>query len=1853
MKITAPSARAILVFTHCREGNIQNPYNSALSTAMGWILVLLMGLVLPGLQAFKPLFADSETITHRGITVTAILRKTTEVCRALALAEGRDFPISVGGRLTPFAVQRACSPSDGSLKSGVFFQGSIIFTYLSNAAVDQLYALSAPRHFDGEEFLSGRAIITEGMASIKANVREGNFISARLTLGTILHTLQDFYSHSNWIELEKRQPNANLSQAKTSIGDIADKSTPTCRKCIGDDCRDNILPEILDRGILTSGYFGIFKPAGKCSHGGLADISRLTEPTGGINKDTVDAAHGHLHRAAANMAIRASMELLEDIRGATGENDFLQLMGITRSSVLCFAIDTTGSMRDDIEEAKRVAFSIIDSRKGTSNEPSAYILVPFNDPGVGPLTRTTDSEIFKQRINALTASGGGDAPDLSLTGIQLALTNVPPFSEIFVFTDAPAKDTHLTSTVIALIESTKSVVNFLLTNVFGAQRRRNSDITNHMSASRNQLYQEIADASGGQAIEVSKDKLPQATAIIVDSSTSALVTVLQAVRSPGKPDNFTFIADASMRNVTIYLTGNFLTYSLTSPSGVSQDSSATDGPLGQITVVGNLHTIRVDTQTGLWVINVTSTTAYTLKVTGKSSIDFVYNIVEDLKGTGTDFTLREGRLQKGGNATILLSVVGGDDLTVTEVSLVEVSGSRVEKGTLKSLEDGEYLVFMEKVPDESFVILVKGANGTSRSTLNIFQRQSTTQLKTSSLTVTVSPNGAMEPGVPFSVNFTVMSDGTPGTYTIRAQDDKGFITSAPSSLILGSEGSAQGTVELQAPDGTPSGTEVTLTIVAESPGGGDTNSAVRRISVLKEVTDFSRPVCQVVSVSNDCPQNCSQSEWELSANMTDGNGTGIRSITVRVGNGTLNTTTFLGEAGFNVTVANYNASCCSPDVELVVVDRTQLTSARAMMGWLHILLMGLLLPGLQAFFPLGFLTVDSITHDEITETAILRKTTEVCRALALAAGRDFPIPEGGKLSATAVQRACFPSEGFLDSLGSVVSGINFKRVIISMYLNNAQVDLDFASSAPHHFDREEFLNGKGIITGGTDSIKASVKEGNFVSARMTLGAILHNLQDFYSHSNWIEMEKRQPNTNLIQKDASIGDFAGKCSHGGFFDDTKSIDPIGGINKDTFGAEHGHLHQDAADVAVRATMELLEDIRGAAGEKDFLQLMGITRSSVLCFVIDTTGSMRDDIEEAKRLAFSIIDRKNGTSDEPSAYILIPFNDPDVGPLTRTTDSDIFKQRINALTASGGDDAPELSLTGIQLALTNAPPFSEIFVFTDAPAKDSYLRSTVNALTQRTQSAVTFLLTNVLGARRRRNSGIMNRMSASGNKLYQEIAEESGGLAIEVSKDKLPQATAIIADSSTSALVTVLQVVRKPGRPDDFTFTVDASMRNLTIYLTGNSLTYSLTSPSGMSQDSSATDGPLGQITVVGNLHTIRVDIQAGLWEINVTSTTAYTLKVTGKSSIDFVYNFVEDQMGIRTNFTLREGRLQTGGSATLLLSVVGGDDLTVTEVSLVEVSGSRVEKGTLKSLEDGDYLVFMEKVPDESFVILVKGANGMSRSTLSNFQRQSTTQLKTSNLTVTVSSNGAMEPGVPFSVNFTVMSDGTPGNYTIRAQDDKGFITSAPSSLILGSEGSAQGTVELQAPDGTPSGTEVTLTIVAESPGGGDTNSAVHRISVLKEVTDFSRPVCQVVSVSNDCPQNCSQSEWELSANMTDGNGTGIRSITVRIGNGTLDTTTFLGEAGFNITVANYNASCCSPDVELVVVDRVGNVGTCFHSIRATPAVTPNATTSTTTSPVTNQTVTSAPSIPTTTCGATSHRLLLLLIPTSLLAALLA
>uniref|UniRef100_A0A673BAN8 Uncharacterized protein n=2 Tax=Sphaeramia orbicularis TaxID=375764 RepID=A0A673BAN8_9TELE len=730
-----------------------------------------------------------------------------------------------------------------------------------------------------------------------------------------------------------KRPNTNLLRGGTSIGNIADRARATCRSCDGDDCTNNILEDVLRDKILTSGYFKLWtffprsKPAGKCSHGGFFDGTSRTEPKGGINKDKVDSSHGHLHFQAADVAIAATSELLEDVRRAAGDRVFLEMMGISTGKPLCFCIDTTGSMSDDIDAVKTVTSSIINSKAGTAEEPSIYILVPFNDPDFGPLIRTTNPTEFKTKINALTATGGGDAPEMALSGLQLALTGAPPNSEIFLFTDAPAKDRHLLNTVNALIERTKTVVNIMLTGIIGLRGERS---TNHgqyqlsrMLSSDAQLFRDLAEASGGLAIEVSKSQLLEATSIVVESSSSTLVTLLKVARSSGgESGNFTFTVDDSVKNLTIYITGGIDKLTLTSPSGVSQEG--TTGPLVTSSqFVGNFHTVRLIMQVGLWKMTLVSANAYTLKVVGQSPIDFFFTFVEPSRGLFGGFDTVDNRPRAGVNGTLMVTVTGSNSAIVTDVVLVESSGPGEVNGSVENQDGKTFLVHFDRIPSQAFVVLVKGQIGNSSSRLSSvrFQRQSTTSLKASSLSITADDSdGIIEPGTTFSVPFSVRTSGAGGTVNIQAVNDQGFTSTFPSTLVLESGDSANGTVNITAPVNTTSGTEVTLTIEAQTSDGSDANYVVLSLSVLKTVTDFTPPVCKLLTLQSNCSDGHNSSMWALTLQVTDGiNGTGVDRISLRQGNGTLNTTLSPGDN--NTIAVSYTAPCSSPTVELVVVDR--------------------------------------------------------------------------------------------------------------------------------------------------------------------------------------------------------------------------------------------------------------------------------------------------------------------------------------------------------------------------------------------------------------------------------------------------------------------------------------------------------------------------------------------------------------------------------------------------------------------------------------------------------------------------------------------------------------------------------------------------------------------------------------------------------------------------------------------------------------------------------------------------------------------------------------------------------------------
>jgi Ca2+-binding RTX toxin-like protein len=217
--------------------------------------------------------------------------------------------------------------------------------------------------------------------------------------------------------------------------------------------------------------------------------------------------------------------------------------------------------------------------------------------------------------------------------------------------------------------------------------------------------------------------------------------------------------------------------------------------------------------------------------------------------------------------------------------------------------------------------------------------------------------------------------------------------------------------------------------------------------------------------------------------------------------------------------------------------------------------------------------------------------------------------------------------------------------------------------------------------------------------------------------------------------------------------------IGGTGDDTLDGGEGQ-----EDVAVYSgsfdnyEIEFLPDktvrIKDGAGVKDGTdtltdiefaefsnKLIDLRPGQDLAFVIDTTGSMFDDIDAVKARASEII---NAVFDGDRGFLnsriaVVGYNDPTTNTFLDFTDQPKIVDRksaalnaINSITVGGGGDIPEAVNAGLIRALSGgAGEWREeanvrrIILFGDAPPKDTELRDRVLELAENIKADVPLL------------------------------------------------------------------------------------------------------------------------------------------------------------------------------------------------------------------------------------------------------------------------------------------------------------------------------------------------------------------------------------------------------------------------------------------------------------------------------------------------------------------------------------------------
>ena len=193
-------------------------------------------------------------------------------------------------------VQEAIQNTIDNISPQIKFLNALNEIQSANVEVDSFpFSTSASAHFDGEQFEQGARRLVQLRQELVMMLLQGDKLQhARNLAGEALHTLQDFYSHSNWIELGNTLPILAKPGSDIPKENIAAPKEATCKDCKPGECENNLITMKL-----TSGYRSdqdIKKPEnmGKCSHGGAGDKSRLKPAIGGINKDsssTLDSPH--------------------------------------------------------------------------------------------------------------------------------------------------------------------------------------------------------------------------------------------------------------------------------------------------------------------------------------------------------------------------------------------------------------------------------------------------------------------------------------------------------------------------------------------------------------------------------------------------------------------------------------------------------------------------------------------------------------------------------------------------------------------------------------------------------------------------------------------------------------------------------------------------------------------------------------------------------------------------------------------------------------------------------------------------------------------------------------------------------------------------------------------------------------------------------------------------------------------------------------------------------------------------------------------------------------------------------------------------------------------------------------------------------------------------------------------------------------------------------------------------------------------------------------------------------------------------------------------------------------------------
>ena len=501
-----------------------------------------------------------------------------------------------------------------------------------NEAVDSRFsgsaALFAPeRHFTNETFAASTGRLVTLRQEVIDKALAGDGTAARKALGQALHTVQDFYSHSNWVE-----------SGNPSIVSAFGISTLTDPPAILQACPAD--PNALGSGGgggSTSAYFvesepALFLketygcdltllPAGKCFHGNYRAVCP------GINKDNDMTVGGvppsPFHGQARGLAEQATLvytqgivDVLDAVSPAEQRDRALSAL-FGASGTLGFVIDDTGSMAPEIAGVKIVVEGIVSiANLFPFTMPTNYLLEQFGDPFVGTPFVTDDPAQLLAAVNGISVGGGGDCPELSQTGLLRAVDAAFPNSRLMLFTDASSKDAALANSVISRAQKKQIRLNYLLTGTCSPV---------------DPAYERGAAETGGQLFFVNEFEIGALLPLVEPQLQGDLrmISSTRGLLAPSDPSALlAFPVDSTISQLVVTASADFgLGLTLKRPNGVNVQPGDADV---EITMLSGAAIITVsEPAIGEWAAEVSGSGDYSLVAEGNSPLQlYRFEIVD-------------------------------------------------------------------------------------------------------------------------------------------------------------------------------------------------------------------------------------------------------------------------------------------------------------------------------------------------------------------------------------------------------------------------------------------------------------------------------------------------------------------------------------------------------------------------------------------------------------------------------------------------------------------------------------------------------------------------------------------------------------------------------------------------------------------------------------------------------------------------------------------------------------------------------------------------------------------------------------------------------------------------------------------------------------------------------------------------------------------------------------------------------------------------------------------------------------------------------------------------------------------------